>query len=61
LFGINSSAGIDKMKKGGRVNGHTRYTLEPDERIWIENNKATHRAIGKLSDNTIKLLLKALK
>ena len=49
------------MKKGGRVNGNTRYTLEPDERIWIENNKATHRAIGKLSDNTIKLLLKALK
>ena len=61
LFGINSSAGIDRMKKGGRVNGNTRYTLEPDERIWIENNKATHRAIGKLSDNTIKLLLKALK
>lgn len=71
VMGYNSTVGIprsgilkkhgEKLKKGGRINGHTRYTLEPDERIWIENNKATHRAIGKLSDNTIKLLLKALK
>lgn len=48
-------------KKGGYLRGSTRYTLEPDERIWIDNNKATHQAIAKLSDNTIKLLLRALK
>ncbi len=48
-------------KKGGSLRGSTRYTMEPDERIWVENNKATHRAIAKLSENTIKLLLRALK
>ena len=48
-------------KKGGRVNGNTRYTLEPDERIWIDNNKAAHAKIAKLNDNAIKLLLRALK
>lgn len=48
-------------KKGGRLTGNTRYTKEPDEQIWIDNNKATHRAIGKLNDNAIKLLLRALK
>ena len=48
-------------KKGGRVNGTTRYTLEPDERIWIDNNKAAHAKIAKLNDNAIKLLLRALK
>ena len=48
-------------KKGGYLRGSTRYTLEPDERIWIDNNRATHQAIAKLSDNTIKLLLRALK
>ena len=48
-------------KKGGYLRGSTRYTLEPDERIWIDNNKATQQAIAKLSDNTIKLLLRALK
>ena len=48
-------------KKGGYLRGSTRYTLEPEERIWIDNNKATHQAIAKLSDNTIKLLLRALK
>jgi hypothetical protein len=48
-------------KKGGRLRGHTRYTLEPDERIWIDNNKAAHAAVAKLSDNVIKLILKALK
>ena len=48
-------------KKGGRVNGTTRYTLEPDERIWIDNNKAVHSHVAKLNDNAIKLLLKAIK
>jgi hypothetical protein len=48
-------------KKGGRVNGNTRYTLEPDERLLIDNNKAAHAKIAKLNDNAIKLLLRALK
>lgn len=59
LTGKTSKVGI--RKKGGYINGSTRYTMEPDERIWVENNKATHRAIAKLNDNTIKLLLRALK
>lgn len=48
-------------KKGGRINGNTRYTLEPDERLLIDNNKAAHAKIAKLNDNAIKLLLRALK
>lgn len=56
--GFNGPAGY---RKGGRVNGTTRYTLEPDERIWIDNNKAAHAKAAKLSDTTIKLLLRALK
>lgn len=52
---------IGKNKKGGRINGTTRYTLEPDEQIWVDNNKAAHAAIAKLSESTIKLLLRALK
>ncbi len=59
LTGKSSRVGYNK--KGGYLRGSTRYTMEPDERIWVENNKATHKAIGKLSDNTIKLLLRALK
>ena len=55
------TAKTDILKKGGHVHGKTRYTMEPDEQIWIDNNKATHKAIAKLSDNTIKLLLRALK
>lgn len=47
-----------KYKKGGRVNGKTRYTLEPDERIWIDQNKAALKASSKLNDNIIKLFLK---
>ena len=58
LTGRTSTIGY---KKGGYLRGSTRYTMEPDERIWVENNKATHKAIAKLSDNTIKLLLRALK
>ena len=58
LTGRTSTVGY---KKGGYLRGSTRYTMEPDERIWVENNKATHKAIAKLSDNTIKLLLRALK
>ena len=49
------------MRKGGRLNGTTRYTLEPDERIWIDNNKAAHAKSAKLNDAAIKLLLRALK
>lgn len=47
-----------RFKKGGRLNGSTRYTLEPDERIWIEQNKAAFKASSKLNDNIIKLFLK---
>lgn len=50
-----------RYKKGGYLRGSTRYKNEPDEQIWIDNNKSTHKAIAKLSDNTIKLLLRALK
>ena len=59
LNGKTSPVGVNK--KGGRITGKTRYTLEPDERIWIENNKAAHKAIAKLNDNAIKLILRALK
>ena len=55
------SYNTSSYKKGAYLRGSTRYTKEPDEQIWIDNNKATHRAIAKLSDNTIKLLLRALK
>lgn len=48
-------------KKGGTVRGNTRYKLEPDEQIWVNQNKAVHDAVAKLNDNTIKLLLRALK
>lgn len=61
-LGSTSIVGLPfKRKKGGKVNGHTRYTLEPDERIWIDNNKASHNAVAKLSDQIIKIFLKTLK
>lgn len=58
MGGYHGPAGF---KKGGRVNGNTRYTLELDERIWIDNNKAAHVKAAKLNDAAIKLLLRALK
>lgn len=61
LTGKKSPVGIKTIKKGGRVNGTTRYTKDPDEQIWIDNNKAAHNQSAKLSDHTIKLLLRALK
>ena len=62
LYGkISGYYGPAGMKKGGRLNGNTRYTLEPDERIWIDNNKAAHQKSAKLNDAAIKLLLRALK
>ena len=61
LSGKESTVGNKKFKKGGRVNGTTRYTKDPDEQIWIDNNKASHNQSAKLSDHTIKLLLRALK
>ena len=63
ITGRTSSIGVPlaRYKKGGYLRGSTRYKNEPDEQIWIDNNKATHKAIAKLSDNTIKLLLRALK
>lgn len=61
LAGRKSSAGNRTFKKGGRVNGTTRYTLAPDERIWVDNNKAAHAGVAKISDNVIKLILRALK
>lgn len=56
-----TSPETDAYKKGGTLRGKTRYTMEPDERIWVDNNKAAHAAVAKLSENTIKMLLKALK
>ena len=61
LAGKTSKAGNRTLKKGGRVNGTTRYTLDPDERIWVDNNKAAHAGVAKLTDNVIKLILRALK
>lgn len=51
----------ENQKKGGTLNGKTRYKHEPDEEIWINQNKATHRAVAKLNDNIIKTFLKTLK
>ena len=56
-----TSPKTDVYKKGGALRGKTRYTMEPDERIWVDNNKAAHAAVAKLSESTIKMLLKALK
>lgn len=61
LAGKTSKASNRTFKKGGRVNGTTRYTLDPDERIWVDNNKAAHAGVAKLTDNVIKLILRALK
>ena len=62
MSGYNGPAGMNTtLRKGGRVNGTTRYTLEPDERIWIDNNRAVHKKSAKLTDAAIKLLLSALK
>lgn len=61
MQGRYSSIGTPYSKKGGRINGTTRYRNEPDEQIWIDNNKATQQAVAKLNDNIIKLLLRALK
>ena len=61
LAGKTSKVGNKTYKKGGRVNGTTRYTLDPDERIWVDNNKAAHAGVAKLTDNVIKLILRALK
>lgn len=61
LAAKRSKAGVDGMKKGGRINGKTRYTKDPDEQIWMDNNKGAYNQIAKLSDSTIRLLLKALK
>lgn len=52
---------LSTYKKGGLLRGNTRYKNEPDEQIWIDSNKAVHAAVAKLQDNTIKLLLRALK
>lgn len=57
---ITTDSGYN-LRKGGTLRGSTRYTLEPDERIWIDNNRAAQKAAAKLSDNVIKLLLRALK
>ena len=56
-----SPVGVSSQKKGGRLRGNTRYKNEPDEQVWIDSNKAVHAAVAKLQDNTIKLLLRALK
>lgn len=52
---------IPSSKKGGTLNGKTRYKHEPDEEIWINQNKSAHRAVAKFNDNIIKTFLKTLK
>lgn len=47
------------MKSGGRV-GRNRYKNEPEEDVWINQNKAVHKAVAKLNDNIIKIFLKTL-
>ena len=51
---------IPSVKKGGKI-GTNRYKNEPDEDIWINQNKATHKLVAKLNDNIIKTFLKTLK
>ena len=58
---VNGNLAVDKKKKGGYLRGNTRYKNEPDEQVWIDSNKAVHAAVAKLQDNTIKLLLRALR
>ena len=48
-----------RYKKGGRV-GRNRYKNEPEEDVWINQNKAVHKAVAKLNDNIIKIFLKTL-
>lgn len=48
------------LKKGGRV-GKNRYKNEPEEDVWINQNKAVHKQVAKLNDNIIKIFLKTLK
>ena len=49
------------LKSGGKVGKGNRYKNEPWEDIWIEQNKASHKAVAKLNDNIIKTFLKTLK
>lgn len=48
------------MKKGGRI-GRNRYKNEPEEDVWINQNKAVQKQVAKLNDNIIKIFLKTLK
>ena len=48
------------LKKGGRV-GKNRYKNEPEEDVWIDQNRAVHKQVAKLSDDIIKIFLKTLK
>ena len=47
-------------KRGGRI-GRNRYKNEPEEDVWIEQNKAVHKQVAKFNDNIIKIFLKTLK
>ena len=48
------------LKKGGRI-GRNRYKNEPEEDVWINQNKAVHKQVAKFNDNIIKIFLKTLK
>ena len=48
------------LKRGGNVSKN-RYKNEPEEDVWINQNKAVHKQVAKLNDNIIKLFLKTLK
>ena len=62
-YGLNPTAQMlyrqRYLKKGGRV-GRNRYKNEPEEDVWINQNKAVHKAVAKLNDNIIKIFLKTL-
>ena len=55
--------GVPNKKSGGTltIKQRNRYKNEPSEDIWINQNKATHKLVAKLSDNIIKTFLKTLK
>lgn len=47
------------LKNGGNVR-RNRYKNEPEEDVWIDQNRAVHKAVAKLNDNIIRIFLKTL-
>ena len=62
LTTLNPLAGTiyrSRMKRGGRL--RNRYKNEPEEDVWINQNKAVHKAVAQLNDDIVKIFLKTLK